>query len=120
MIGLVSWAGLGGPFSHIGLCPTLLPAQNALKAAGINPSANKKFSTDDVKAAIRDMYGVDALIHCGQGQQLTEVGISRRFKRVGLHPHAPCTPRLRTLDTDADFRCVSMPARRSGCALTRI
>ncbi len=53
---------------------TLIPRlQAALRAAGIVPSRNRSYRTQDLIDAIYKAYGVRVLIHC-YNKQLSEVG----------------------------------------------
>eukprot|EP00199_Chlamydomonas_sp_CCMP681_P001946 CAMPEP_0119107044 /NCGR_PEP_ID=MMETSP1180-20130426/7917_1 /TAXON_ID=3052 ORGANISM="Chlamydomonas cf sp, Strain CCMP681" /NCGR_SAMPLE_ID=MMETSP1180 /ASSEMBLY_ACC=CAM_ASM_000741 /LENGTH=350 /DNA_ID=CAMNT_0007092473 /DNA_START=40 /DNA_END=1092 /DNA_ORIENTATION=+ len=47
--------------------------QGAFSAAGIMPSGKSAYSKTELEGAIRDMYGVNALIHCGPDSRLTEI-----------------------------------------------
>lgn len=47
--------------------------QAALDSARIEPSASHKYAKADIQRAIRQLYGVDSLIHCSPSSELTEV-----------------------------------------------
>jgi ribonuclease I len=66
----------------------------ALRTAGIVPSVSHAYPKHEVAAAIRNAHGVDALIHCDQHGQLTEVRSSCACMQAGDSRLPNSSPRL--------------------------